>query len=104
MQRPFMSPNHYVCVPAIQLRKLGPCQISWPPIRSGELPRSTRVLFGRKFGKFMLFSTSFVAAHAYVAPHVPCFYVDYAPYIAPMAWTRLPLCCSMVASMAWTMW
>jgi hypothetical protein len=21
-----------------------------------------------------------------------------------MAWTRLPLCCSMLASMAWTMW
>jgi hypothetical protein len=33
-----------------------------------------------------------------------CFYVDYAPCVAPMAWTVLPLCCSMLASMAWTMW
>jgi hypothetical protein len=24
-------------------------------------------------------------------------YVDYAPYVAPMAWTMLPLCCSVVA-------
>jgi hypothetical protein len=28
-----------------------------------------------------------------------CFCVDYAPYVAPMAWTMLPLCCSVVASM-----
>jgi hypothetical protein len=33
-----------------------------------------------------------------------CFYVDYAPCVAPMAWTVLPLSCSMLASMAWTMW
>jgi hypothetical protein len=33
-----------------------------------------------------------------------CFYVDYAPYVAPTAWTMLPLCCSVVASVAWTMW
>jgi hypothetical protein len=29
-----------------------------------------------------------------------CFYVDYAPYVAPVAWTMLPLCCFMVAYMA----
>jgi hypothetical protein len=33
-----------------------------------------------------------------------CFFVGYATYVAPMAWNMLPLCCSMVASMAWTMW
>jgi uncharacterized membrane protein len=32
-----------------------------------------------------------------------CFYVDYAFYVVSMAWTMLPLCCSMLASMAWTM-
>jgi hypothetical protein len=36
--------------------------------------------------------------------------VDYAsmwtmlPMLLPMAWTMLPLCCSKIASMAWTMW
>jgi hypothetical protein len=30
--------------------------------------------------------------------------VDYDPFVDPMAWTMSPLCCSMVASMAWTMW
>jgi hypothetical protein len=33
-----------------------------------------------------------------------CFYVDYPSYVVSMAWTMLPLCCSMLASMAWTMW
>jgi hypothetical protein len=32
------------------------------------------------------------------------FYVDYAPYVALMAWTLLPLCCSMLASMACMAW
>jgi hypothetical protein len=40
-----------------------------------------------------------------------CFDVDYASYVASMAWTMLPLCCSMLAlwpelcgsSMVWTM-
>jgi hypothetical protein len=33
-----------------------------------------------------------------------CFYVDYASYVASMAWTMLPLCFSMLASLACTMW
>jgi hypothetical protein len=41
------------------------------------------------------------AAVALLGRFVECaFYVDHAPYVAPMAWTILPLCCSMVASMA----
>jgi hypothetical protein len=33
-----------------------------------------------------------------------CFCVDYGPYVAHLAWGNLPLYCSMVASMVWTMW
>jgi hypothetical protein len=49
----------------------------------------------------MLLKAELVAVIGYVCGL--CFYVDYAPYVAPVAWTMLPLCCSMVVSMAWTM-
>jgi hypothetical protein len=49
----------------------------------------------------VLFSALELLLVALLGRFVECaFYVDHAPYVAPMAWTMLPLCCSMVASMA----
>jgi hypothetical protein len=33
-----------------------------------------------------------------------CDSVDYAPYVTPMAWTMLPLCCSVVAVLWFGLW